>query len=1029
MFGTSVRRLLRDFVIMAAQRPCFRIQAALLLAWVSVILLASALLAWGFASPHNKQLHAINEAYEFAQYEFDSEAISILFGLIGIGFSFVFLCGCAAASYVRGSRGHAKRTSAFLRQVSLANVGLNCLALCWGLAKIVLGAVHDNTSPFFWALNALLLFAASCTASFSNSALSQELLIARVNYREALIEDAKRQPLLGRMDDSERLSSVDGSSVNGLHALQLSPLIPSPRGRRNPEADRKTVPAGSAAAASSVPVTTTEDPQEAPVPPRVNIARLLALAKADWQWIAVGFLALAVAAVATTALPLYTGNVVNAVAIKKDKAEFKRGIIILVGVAIVAAVFSGIRGSTLTVSFARLKMRLRQRLFENLLRQEIGYYDTVRTGDLVSRMAADVTKVGDSISLQLNVFLRNLIQAVGTLAFMFSLSWQLTIVVLTMIPPVTVLTRVYGAYIRRISKRLQKTVSLSNAVAQEILSSIATVRSMSAQAAAAQRHAYKQGQFLHVNMLQAWAYAWYAAMFVVLPNLVTAALLYAGGWLIFHGRVQREALVSFLLYQVSLTGSLASIADVFSGLMQAVGAADKIFRLIDREPEVKEQGTIMLPRSEVRGELAFKNVHFAYPTRPLQPVLRGFTLNIRAGQSVALVGGSGNGKSSVIRLLQRFYDPQQGDILLDGRPLSAYNAPWRRRIIALVQQEPTLMGQSVRDNITLGLESESLRWGDQLEDELSSESDEDGDGADKAEIDAIWGVDSDEEGDEGGIGGDGLHRRMSLDVEAGQTTGGAGTAAQRKSASKLRRQIQARREAEASGAAKPFQAPAWATETAFLRDMARREEEQKQLQQYFVGGGGAAMHPPSSKRSATTPHTADTTVAGASETVAWHSAAAAELENIYDPITGRVRQAAVEAAARLADAHAFISALPHGYDTLCGERGTALSGGQKQRIALARAILRNPVVLALDEATSALDATSEAAVQGAIDNLMADRSRTVMIVAHRLSTVRGCDVIAVVRDGRIVESGSHQELLDIRGEYFELVQRQLSTVE
>jgi ABC-type multidrug transport system fused ATPase/permease subunit len=142
-----------------------------------------------------------------------------------------------------------------------------------------------------------------------------------------------------------------------------------------------------------------------------------------------------------------------------------------------------------------------------------------------------------------------------------------------------------------------------------------------------------------------------------------------------------------------------------------------------------------------------------------------------------------------------------------------------------------------------------------------------------------------------------------------------------------------------------------------------------------------------------------------------------------------VRQEAVEAAARLADAHAFVAALPHGYNTLCGERGTALSGGQKQRIAIARAILRNPVVLALDEATSALDAASEAAVQGAIDNLMADRSRTVVVVAHRLSTVRGCDIIAVVRDGGIVESGSHQELLAARGEYFELVQRQLSTVE
>ena len=990
------------------QRPCFRIYVALLAGWLAVAALGGAFVTWRLSGLQPCPLFAAwPSVYDFPKYELDSELISIAFGAIGVALSASFLCGCATLRYLSGSRHDAKRTSAFLRQISLANVVLNCVALTWALSKIVLGAVHDNTSPYYWGVNGLLLFVASCTASFSNSALSQELSVARLARREELKEDTRQQPLLGHTDGLDRLSSIDGTSVNGLHALQLSPLIPSPRGSNWRDAGATAAPASGDTTETGISV----DKDAETTPPRVNISRLLALAKADWQWIAVGFVALAVAAVATTALPLYTGNVVNAVAIKHDKEEFKRGIVVLVAVSIVAAIFSGIRGSTLTVSFARLKMRLRQQLFENLLRQEIGYYDTVRTGDLVSRMAADVTKVGDSISLQLNVFLRNLIQAVGTLVFMFTLSWQLTIVVLTMIPPVTVLTRVYGTYIRRISKRLQKTVSLSNAVAQEILSSIATVRSMSAQSIAAQRHAYKQGQFLLVNMQQAWAYAWYAAMFVVLPNLVTAALLYAGGWLIFHGRVQREALVSFLLYQVSLTGSLASIADVFSGLMQAVGAADKIFRLIDREPEVKEQGTLMLPRGQIRGEISFKNVHFAYPTRPLQPVLRGFTLNIRAGQSVALVGGSGNGKSSVIRLLQRFYDPQAGQITLDGKPLAAYSAPWRRRIIALVQQEPTLMGQSVRDNITLGLESEALRWGDQLEDELSDESDSDGDGADKEDIDAIWGGDdSDDSEDEHST----LRRSAVTDVEAATShsdQGVAGSVAQRKSAAKLRRQIQARQTHEATGERKPFQAPAWATEKAFLQHMAQREAEQAQLQRYF----------------STAPRTA--TAADGEGGVSWHRAAAAELDNIYDPATGRVRQAAVEAAARLADAHDFISALPHGYDTLCGERGTALSGGQKQRIAVARAILRNPVVLALDEATSALDATSEAAVQGAIDNLMADRSRTVLVVAHRLSTVRGCDVIAVVRDGRIVESGSHQELLDTRGEYFELVQRQLSTVE
>jgi ABC-type multidrug transport system fused ATPase/permease subunit len=276
--------------------------------------------------------------------------------------------------------------------------------------------------------------------------------------------------------------------------------------------------------------------------------------------------------------------------------------------------------------------------------------------------------------------------------------------------------------------------------------------------------------------------------------------------------------------------------------MQAVGASSRIFQLLDRKPEIPVRGGEKGDKFE--GHIEFNKVTFQYPSRKDNKILDNISLTIKPGTVLALVGPSGGGKSTIVSLMERFYDVPEGDILIDGRNIKDLDPEWYRSHVALVSQEPVLFATSIKENISYGISRE-------------------------------------------------------------------------------------------------------------------------------------------------------------------------------------VTMSEIENAAIKANAHNFISDFAEKYETQVGERGVRLSGGQKQRIAIARALLLNPKILLLDEATSALDAESEYLVQDAIEKAM--HGRTVLIIAHRLSTVKKADVIAVLSGGRIVEKGSHQELLELDGLYKKLVNRQMES--
>jgi ATP-binding cassette subfamily B (MDR/TAP) protein 9 len=289
------------------------------------------------------------------------------------------------------------------------------------------------------------------------------------------------------------------------------------------------------------------------------------------------------------------------------------------------------------------------------------------------------------------------------LGFMFYVNFRLTLITLVTVPLVIVMSDTYGKYVRKISRATQEAVADANNIAEEVISSMRNVRSFANEEGELTRYREKMQTAYALNKMEANAYVGWAISFTMLPQLATAAVLYCGGNLVLNQDITGGDLVSFLLYQNSLSESLNSLGWVFSNFGAAMGAADKVFELIDREPKHLIPGHAMIRSHEFRGELELRNVSFSYPGRPEAMVFQDFNLRVRPGEVVAIVGPSGGGKSSVVNLIQRFYDPTIGRVLLDGKDLHEYDPAWLHCAIGIVGQEPTLYARSIADNIRYGM--------------------------------------------------------------------------------------------------------------------------------------------------------------------------------------------------------------------------------------------------------------------------------------------------------------------------------------
>uniref|UniRef100_A0A5F5PP22 ABC-type oligopeptide transporter ABCB9 n=1 Tax=Equus caballus TaxID=9796 RepID=A0A5F5PP22_HORSE len=414
---------------------------------------------------------------------------------------------------------------------------------------------------------------------------------------------------------------------------------------------------GAEAEAEGFPAEDQSPPEQAS---GATLQKLLSYTKPDVAFLMAASFFLIVAALGETFLPYYTGRAIDGIIIQKSMEQFSTAVIVMCLLALGSSFAAGIRGGIFTLVFARLNIRLRNRLFRSLVSQEMSFFDENRTGDLISRLTSDTTMVSDLVSQNINIFLRNTVKVTGVVAFMFSLSWQLSLVTFMGFPIIMMVSDIYGRYYKRLSKDVQSALARASNTAEETISAMKTVRSFANEEEEAEVYSRKLQQVYKLNRKEAAAYTYYV-------------------W-----------------------GS-GSMGSVYSGLMQGVGAAEKVFEFIDRQPTMVHDGK--LAPDHLVGRVDFENVTFTYRTRPHTQVLQNVSFSLSPGKVTALVGPSGSGKSSCVNILENFYPLEGGRVLLDGQPIGAYDHKYLHRAISLVSQEPVLFARSITDNISYGLPS------------------------------------------------------------------------------------------------------------------------------------------------------------------------------------------------------------------------------------------------------------------------------------------------------------------------------------
>ncbi len=576
---------------------------------------------------------------------------------------------------------------------------------------------------------------------------------------------------------------------------------------------------------------------EADAPP-VPMSRLLALAKPELPLLAAATVALLISSGLSLTFPQAVRWMVDAITGAEAPFDFDTAAIVLIVLFLIGSVFGMLRSWLYTLAGERVVARLRTDLYAAIIGQDVAFFDQTRTGELTNRLASDTSVLQNTVTVNISMALRFGVGAIGGIALLAWMSPTLTAVALAVVPVVAVGATLYGRVIRNLSKDVQDALARSTEVAEETIAGVRTVRSFAREPAEVARYGAAVDDSYRLAAKRALAVGVFQGASGFAGYTAIALVVWYGGRMVTEGRMTVGDLTAFLLYTLMVAMSLGALSGLYADFMRAIGASQRVFQLLDHRSPLEAAGGEVL--QEVKGALELDGVSFRYPSRPDIEVLRGVQLSLPPGQVVALVGPSGSGKSTVAALLARLYDPDEGEVRVDGHPLQGLDPRAWREHVGTVAQEPILFAASIADNIRYG---------------------------------------------------------------------------------------------------RP----------------------------------------------------------GASE-------------------------ADVRAAARAANAEAFVDAFPDGFDTLVGERGVRLSGGQKQRIAIARAVLKDPAVLVLDEATSALDSESEHLVQEALDRLM--EGRTTLVIAHRLSTVRDADRVVVLDQGAVQEQGTHDELLARDGLYRRLVERQ-----
>ena len=431
-----------------------------------------------------------------------------------------------------------------------------------------------------------------------------------------------------------------------------------------------------------------------------TVWKLLKMARNDVFYLFLALLSLIVCSAGQIFLPYYTGQVVNYIVIEKSVEKFKESMMYMALITVFAGFTSGTRAGLFTFVNGRYMIRLQKKLFSHIIKMEIGFFDQRKTGEITSRLTSDCTKVGDGVGLNVNVFLRNVVKIIGVLFFMLKISWKLSIVTLVSIPVIAVISEAFGEKYRKLSEKVQNSLAKANENADEAISNIRTVRSFAAEEQESKRYGERLDVAYKLYKEESIIVCFYRWCTEITDLAMTLLILYYGGHLVIRNELSGGSLVSFILYSIELGFAFEEIGDVYTGVMEAVGASKNVLVYIERKPKIDFDGQIK--DINVLGNIKFQNVSFSYPSRENMKILDDVSFEAEKGEVVALVGPSGGGKSSIVNLLEHFYESSHGKILIDNIPLKSYEHHFLHKKMSLVQQEPVLFARTIRENISYG---------------------------------------------------------------------------------------------------------------------------------------------------------------------------------------------------------------------------------------------------------------------------------------------------------------------------------------
>jgi ATP-binding cassette, subfamily B, bacterial len=383
-------------------------------------------------------------------------------------------------------------------------------------------------------------------------------------------------------------------------------------------------------------------------------------------------------------------------------APLDRAVFILLGVVLLLAVSTYCRFYLVSWIGERVVADLRRAIFDRVVSLSLAYFETRRTGDILSRLTADTTVLQTVIGSSLSQALRNAMMLAGGLAMLFLTSAKLTSLVLLVVPLVVVPILVYGRRVRHLSRDSQDAIAALSAYAEEAINAVRTVQSFTHEAIDRARFGERAEAAFAVARRRIAMRAILTFLVILLAFGAIAIILWIGGRDVVAGRISAGDLSAFVFYAVVVAGAVGTLSEVWGDLQRAAGAAERIVELLDTEPEIVAPPHPARLPSPACGAVAFEDVVFRYPARPDRSALAGFSLTITPGETVALVGASGAGKTTVFQLLLRFYDPQSGVVRVDGVDIRTADPAELRARIGLVPQDPVIFGADAWENIRYG---------------------------------------------------------------------------------------------------------------------------------------------------------------------------------------------------------------------------------------------------------------------------------------------------------------------------------------